>query len=60
MFEKDGIIYETEQEYQLAKQKTEPKKRTTAESIWLVIAVVLVLIVLFFVISAWSEGSPPA
>lgn len=60
MFRKDGITYETEQEYQLAKQKTEPKKRTTAESIWLVIAVVLVLIVLFFVISAWSEGSPPA
>lgn len=60
MFRKDGITYETEQEYQLAKQKTEPKKRTTAESIWLVIAVVLVLIVLFFVISSWSEGSPPA
>lgn len=60
MFRKDGITYETEQEYQLAKQKTEPKKRTTADSIWLVIAVVLVLIVLFFVISAWSEGSPPA
>ena len=59
MFRKDGIIYETEQEYQFAKQKTEPKKRTTTESIWSVLAVVLVLIVLFFIISAWSEGAPP-
>lgn len=61
MFEKDGITYETEQEYQFAKQNnvTEPKKRTMAESIWLVLAVVLVLTVLFFIISAWSEGTPP-
>ena len=61
MFEKDGITYESEQEYQYARQNNaiEPKKRTTAESIWRVIAVVLVLIVLFFIISACSEGSPP-
>ncbi|HBI85797.1 MAG TPA: hypothetical protein DDX71_05870 [Ruminococcus sp.] len=64
MFVKDGITYETEQEYQFAKQNnvTAPKKRTTAKSIWLVLAVILVLIVLivlFFIISAWSEGSPP-
>ena len=61
MYKKDGIIYETEAEYQFAEQNnaTEPKKRTTAESIWRVIAFVCVLIVLFFIISVWSEGSPP-
>ncbi|MBP0966712.1 MAG: hypothetical protein J5722_03670 [Oscillospiraceae bacterium] len=61
MFQKDGITYETEQEYQFAKQSnvTEPKKRTTAESIWRVLAVVCVLIVLLIIISLWSEGSPP-
>ena len=61
MFRKDGITYETEQEYQYAKQNNviEPKKRTAAESIWRVLAVVCVLIVLLFIISVWSEGSPP-
>ena len=61
MFKKDGITYESEQEYQYARQNnvTEPKKHTTGEIIWRVIAVVCLLIVLFFIISACSEGSPP-
>ena len=61
MFKKDGITYESEQEYQYAKQNnvTEPKKRTTAQSILRVTAVICLLAVLFFIISACSEGSPP-
>ena len=61
MFRKDGITYESEQEYQYAKQNNaiEPKKRTTAQSILRVIAVICLLTVLFFIISACSEGSPP-
>ena len=61
MFKKDGITYESEQEYQYAKQNnvTEPKKRTTVQSILRVIAVICLLAVLFFIISACHEGSPP-
>jgi hypothetical protein len=61
MFKKDGVIYESEQEYLLMNpnDKPEPKRLTASERVWWVIAVICVLIVLFFIISVWSEGKPP-
>lgn len=57
MFKKDGIIYESEEEYMLMKpeDKPEPKRLTTKERVWRLIAVLFLLVVLFFIISAFSE-----
>ncbi|MBP0986683.1 MAG: hypothetical protein J6S92_00135 [Oscillospiraceae bacterium] len=57
MFKKDGIIYESEEEYMLMKPeyKPEPKRLTAKERVWRLIAVICLLVVLFFIISAFSE-----
>lgn len=58
MFKKDGIIYESEEEYMMKKPfaEDEPKRQSF---IWPLLAAVCLLIVLFFVITVCSEGQPP-
>ena len=60
MYKKDGVIYTSEEEYMRirAEEKPEPKRRTAKERVWLVIAVIILLIVLFFVLSLYSEYAP--
>ena len=60
MYKKNGITYESEEEYMLVKdnEASEPKRLKTSERVWLVLGVIVVLLLLLFLSVICHEGVP--